>query len=98
MIIWPENWQWRSRALWKRGAGLSAEKVNVMRSRTKKDDGGLPEMESVSKRSNPVGTDWPDNVSTGRSVARTWLARLARNCSLIGVNAAGSNATIITLG
>ena len=54
--------------------------------------------ESISKQSNLVGTVWPDNASIGRSVVHTWLDLSARNYSNVGVNAAGSNATIITLG
>jgi DNA-binding transcriptional ArsR family regulator len=57
----------------------------------------LPARESISKRSNPVGTVWPDNVWTGLSVARIWLDLSARVYSRIGVNAAGSSATIVTL-
>jgi len=45
-----------------------------------------------------LGTVWPENVSIGRSVGHTWLDLSARNYSNVGVNAAGSNATMITLG
>lgn len=50
------------------------------------------------QQSNRVDTVWPDNVSIGRNVARTWLDLSARNYSNVGVNSAGSNATIIILG
>jgi hypothetical protein len=63
----------------------------------RKGEGGLPARESISEQSSLVGTVWPDNVSIGRSVAHTWLDLSARTYSNAGVNAAGSNATIIIL-
>jgi DNA-binding transcriptional ArsR family regulator len=98
MIIWLENLRSPSQLLWKVGAGSCAEKVNVTRSRMRKGDSGLPEMESIFKRSSRVGTDLPDNVSIGRSVARTWLDLSARDCSRIGVGPDGLSATIVTPG
>jgi hypothetical protein len=98
MIIWPENSRSPSPLLWKTGAGSYAEKVNATSWEKRKGESGLPARESISKQSNLVGTVRPDNVSIGRSVAHTWLDLSARDYSNVGVNAAGSNATIITLG
>ena len=98
MIIWPENSRSPLPLLWKIGAGLYAAKVNVTRWEKRKGESGLSARESISKQSNLVGTVWPDNASIGRSVVHTWLDLSARNYSNVGVNAAGSNATIITFG
>ena len=95
MIIWPgelavaiaaalENRGWLERGEGKRPRVRKRGRAKVV----------CPPGSQFPKQRNLVDTAWPDNVSIGRSVGHTWLDLSARNYSNVGVNAAGSNATI----